>query len=235
MALPKITRPEYSTTVPSTGKKIKYNPFTVREEKVLMLAAEGQESEEIINAVTNCIETCVTSPNDFKVADLALFDIEYLFLKMRSKSVGEMIQLVVTDPNDETFKVEHEINIDKIGVKKTAGHKEVIDITPEVKVKMRYPGIDFFTEGIDVSNVKSSVDVIAKCIHQIITEEEVFERADMTDAEVREWIEDLTQSQFSDLSNFITSMPRLSHSITLRNTNTKKDFTVKLEGLADFF
>jgi hypothetical protein len=128
MALPKPIRPEYSTTVPSTGKRVKYQPFSVKEEKILVLAAEGGDTDEITNALTNVLQNCVTSPADFKVAELALFDVEYLFLKARSKSAGEKIKISVTDPNDETFSVEHEINIDKIGVKRTEGHTDLIEV-----------------------------------------------------------------------------------------------------------
>ncbi len=118
MALTKHIRPEYSTTLPSTGKRIKYQPFSVKEEKVLILAAESNDPDEIINAITNVLQNCVTTPADFKVEELALFDIEYLFLKTRAKSAGEKIKLKVTDPNDQTFTKEHEINIDKITVEK---------------------------------------------------------------------------------------------------------------------
>ena len=120
--IPKLTRPEYSTTIPSSGKKIKYHPFTVREEKVLMLAAEGGDQDEITNAVTNCLANCISSPSDIDIESLALFDIEYLFLKTRSKSVGEVITVLVTDPDDTDFSTTAEINIDKIGIKKTEGH-----------------------------------------------------------------------------------------------------------------
>ena len=115
--IPKLTRPEYSTTIPSTNKKIKYHPFTVREEKVLMLAAEGGDQDEIVNAVTSCLQNCISSPTDIDVESLALFDIEYLFLKTRSKSVGEVINVIVTDPDDEAFSTDVEVNIDKIGIK----------------------------------------------------------------------------------------------------------------------
>ena len=141
MAIPKPVRPEYSTTIPSTGKKIKYQPFSVKEEKVLVLAAESQDQDEITNAIINVLERCVTSPQDFKVKDLALFDIEFLFLRARSKSAGEKIKLQVTDPADETYTVEHEINIDKIRVERTEGHSDLVELTPEMTIKMRYPDI----------------------------------------------------------------------------------------------
>ena len=126
--LPRPTRPEYSTTIPSTGKKVKYNPFSVKEEKILVLASEGNDTEEITNAIVNVLQNCITSPSDLKIEDLALFDIEYLFLKARAKSVGEAINLRVTDPDDETYTVSHSINIDRIGIDRTQDHSNVIFI-----------------------------------------------------------------------------------------------------------
>ena len=235
MSLPKPVRPEYSTTIPSTGKRIKYQPFSVREEKTLILASESQDQDEITNAITNVLERCVTSPADFKVADLALFDVEYLFLKARSKSAGEKITVSVTDPDDETYSVEHEINIDKIGVTRDETHTDLVEIDDETKIKMRYPDIQFFNEGINMDNITSSIKVLSRCISQIVVGEEVHNRADLTENEVTEWIEGMTSEQFSKLTNFFATMPRLSHKITLPNKKTGKDFTIVLEGLSDFF
>ena len=235
MALPKPVRPEYSTTIPSTGKKIKYQPFTVKEEKILVLAAESGDNEEITNGIINILQRCVTSPQDFRVEDLALFDIEYLFLKARSKSAGEKIELRVTDPDDETCTVFHAINIDKIGIEKTEGHTTLIDLGGEVQVQMKYPDISFFTEGIDNSNISQSLTTISRCIKSIISGEEVFSRMEMSDEEITEWLEELTTEQFKKIINFFETMPKLSHSFTLKNRNKGTDFTVKLEGLADFF
>lgn len=235
MALPKHIRPEYSTTIPSSGKKIKYQPFTVREEKVLILAAETQDPDEITNAVSNVLSNCVSSPQDFKVEELALFDIEFLFLKTRAKSAGEKIRVTVTDPDDETYTVDHEIDIDKIKVYKNPKHSDTIQINDSVMVKMRYPDISFFNEGIDVTSVDSSIEVMCKCINQIVIDEEVYNKADMSEEEVMEWVEGLTSEDFKKIISFFETMPRLSHSINLKNKNTNKNFTVKLEGLQDFF
>jgi hypothetical protein len=235
MALPKPVRPEYNTTIPSTGKKIKYQPFTVKEEKILVLAAESGDNDEITNAITNILERCVTSPQDFKVEDLALFDIEYLFLKARSKSAGEKIDVRVTDPDDETCVVNHSINIDKIGIQKTEGHSTIIDLGEEMKVEMKYPDISFFAEGIDTTNINSSLALIGRCIKSIISGEEVYSRMEMGESEVEEWLEELTTEQFKKVLNFFETMPKLKHSFTLKNPNKGTEFTVNLEGLADFF
>lgn len=235
MALPKPIRPEYNTSIPSTGKRIKYQPFTVREEKVLILAAESGETDEITNAITNVLERCVTAPADFKVKDLALFDIEFLFLKARSKSAGEKISVRVTDPDDETYSVDHEINIDKIGIKETEGHTDLINLGDELSIKMKYPGINFFNDGIDVSSISSSISLMTECIVQIVHGDEVYNSADASKKELEEWMEGLTSDQFKKVMTFFETMPKLSHSVTLTNKNTGKDFTVTLEGLSDFF
>jgi len=235
MALPKNIRPEYSTTLPSTGKKIKYQPFTVREEKVLVLAAESSDPDEVTNAISNVLSNCITSPTDLKINDLALFDIEYLFLKTRAKSEGEKIEIKITDPNDSTFRVDHEINIDKITVKKDKEHTDLIEISDTVAIKMRYPDITFFNEGVNTGTITEQIKLMARCVSQVINEDEVIDRTEMSDTEVEEWLEGLTTEQFKKIADFFSTMPRLSHSITMKNTNTGEDFTIVLEGLQDFF
>lgn len=235
MALPKNIRPEYSTTLPSTGKKIKYQPFTVREEKVLVLAAESSDPDEVTNAITNVLSNCITSPVDLKINELALFDIEYLFLKTRAKSAGEKIDIKITDPNDPTFTVDHEINVDKITVKKDKEHTDLIQVNDEVSVKMRYPDITFFNEGIDLSSIGAQIELMARCVSQVISGEEVIDRTEMSDSEVEEWLEGLTTEQFKKVADFFRTMPKLSHTINMKNTNTGENFTIVLEGLQDFF
>lgn len=235
MSLPKPIRPEYNTTIPSTGKRIKYQPFSVREEKVLILAAEGGDNDEITNAIANVLERCITSPSDIKISDLALFDIEYLFLKARSKSAGEKIKVRITDPSDETYSVDHELNIDKIGIKETDGHTDLIDLGNNINVKMRYPGIQFFNQGVDLSSIGASINLMSQCIVQIIHDEEVYNLKDSSTKEIEEWMEGLTSDQFQRIVKFFETMPKLSHSVTQTNKKTGKEFTVKLEGLSDFF
>ena len=236
MALPKNIRPEYSTTLPSTGKRIKYSPFTVKEEKVLVLAAESADPDEVTNAISNVLSNCITSPADLKIEDLALFDIEYLFLKTRAKSAGETIEIKITDPDDETFSVDHVINVDKISVKKDKNHKDLVELAENLHVKMRYPDITFFNEGIDLNSITSQISLMARCVSQIVAgEDEVYDSSEMSIGELEDWIETLTTEQFKKIADFFSTMPKLSHSITLKNTNTGKDFTVTLEGLQDFF
>tara|TARA_Y100001973_G_C5181174_1_gene324993 strand:- start:122 stop:832 length:711 start_codon:yes stop_codon:yes gene_type:complete len=235
MALPKQVRPEYSTTIPSSNKRIKYQPFSVKEEKILVLAAESQDPSEISNAIVKVLGNCIVSPTDISIEDLALFDIEYLFLKARSKSAGEKIEMRITDPGDETFSVDHEINVDKIGISRTEGHSDKIELAEDTFVIMSYPGIEFFNEGINTNNINAATNLIAKCVKQIVVGDEVYNQADMSDDEVVDWLESMTTEQFKKVTNFFETMPKLKHTITRHNPHTDKDFTIELEGLGDFF
>jgi hypothetical protein len=234
MSLPRPVRPEYTITVPSTGKKIKYQPFTVKEEKALVLAGESKDNDEIVNAVRNVLNICITTP-EVNIDDLAIFDIEYLFLQTRMKSAGEKITVSVTDPSDETYSVDVEIELDKIQVQKNPDHKDTIQIDKETSVKLKYPNIDSFVDGITIDNFDSATKNIKQCISQIIVGDEVYNKSDMTDAEIQEWVDGLTRSQFKKVVDFFVTMPKMKHEITLTNPNTKKEFTITLEGLSDFF
>ncbi len=202
---------------------------------MLILAAEGSDPDEITNAISNVLSICITSPADLKVEELALFDIEYLFLKARAKSAGEKITINVTDPNDETFTAEHEINIDKISVHKDEKHTDLIELNETTFIKMRYPDISFFNEGVNTDNITQTTSLIGRCVSSIIIDEETYNRVDMSEEEITEWLDDLTTEQFKKISEFFATMPRLKHSFTLKNKNTGNDFTIDLEGLADFF
>ena len=235
MPLPKPSRPEYSATIPSSGKRVKYQPFSVKEEKVLILAAESQELDEVSNAIGNVLSRCVTSPADFDVNKLALFDIEFLFLRARAKSVGETIKLRITDPNDETYTVTHELKIDSIKVVKNDDHTDLIKIDDDISIKMRYPGLEFFAEGVKIDTIQESTETVARCVSQLVIEDEVYNREDLTDKEIEEWLDELSSGQYAKIMEFFTTMPKLRHEITLKNRNTGEDFTTVLEGLADFF
>lgn len=234
MPLPTPTRPEYNTTIPSTGQKIRYQPFSVKEEKVLVLAAESKETDEMVNAIRNILRACITHPSDINVDELATFDIEYLFLKTRSKSVGEKIKLKITDPDDPSFSKEHEIDIDKIRVKKDPEHTDTIKLGSDTVIKMKYPGISYFTDGIDLTSIESSEKVVCDCISSLAIGEEVYNVADLQKQELLDWLEGLTTEEYAEIINFFQTMPKLSHSVTIKNTKTGKDFTTKLEGLQDF-
>lgn len=234
MSLPRKVRPEYSTVL-SNGKKIKFMPFSVKEEKILVLAAETQDVDEVTSAISNTLSNCVTSPVDFDVEALALFDIQLLFLKCRAKSAGEKVKVKITDPKDETYSVDHEINIDKIQLQKTEGHTDLVKLDENTTVKMNYPTIKFFAEGLSLDGIVDTSKNIKACIGQIVIGEEVFNRADMTDDELETWVDELTTEDVSKFVEFFNTMPTLRHKITLKNPNTKENFSIVLEGLQDFF
>lgn len=234
MAIPKPKRPEYTITVPSTGKRIKYQPFTVKEEKVLVLAAESEDTDEISNAIANVLSSCVTTAG-FDPQELALFDIEYLFLRARAKSVGETIEIRVADPSDETCVIDHEIDIDSIKVEKNKEHTNLIQIDEETTVKMKYPDLGFFAEGVKIDSIQESTETVALCISQICMGEEVYSQKDSTKEELVEWLDGLTTEQFKKVMAFFETMPKLRHTIKKKNPRTGETFTVVLEGLADFF
>lgn len=232
MTLPKKVRPEYSTVL-SDGKKVKFMPFSVKEEKILVLAAETQEIDEVTNAISNTLTNCVTSEID--IESLPLFDLQLLFLKCRAKSAGEKVKVKLTDPGDKTYTVDHEINIDKIQLQTTKDHTDLVKLNENTTIKMKYPGLQFFAEGLSLDGIVNTSNAIKECISQIVVGEEVFNRADMSDDELDTWVSDLTTEDINKLVVFFNTMPTLKHKITLKNPNTKENFSITLEGLQDFF
>jgi len=239
MPLPKINTPTYELVLPSNGKKIKYRPFLVREEKILIMAMESEDMKQMTDAIVQIIGDCILS-KDVKVESLATFDIEYLFLNVRSKSVGETVEVNVTCPDDGETKVEMEIEIDSIKVHKTRGHKNIIKLDDNLMMKLKYPSLDQFIENnFEVSGTNSEVNqslsMITSCIEMIYNEEESWEAADCTKKELDEFVEQLNTKQFKEIEKFFTTMPKLSHKIKVKNPNTGVESEVVLEGLASFF
>lgn len=239
MPLPKINTPTYELVLPSTGKKIKYRPFLVREEKILIMAMESEEMTEITNAIVQILSDCIIS-NDVKVESLATFDIEYLFLNVRAKSVGETVEVNVTCPDDGETQVEMSIDIDSIKVQKTRGHKNIIKLDDELSMKLRYPSLEQFVENNfetadGTSEVGQSLSMITSCVEMIYNSEESWEASDYSKKELDEFIEQLNTKQFKEIEKFFTTMPKLSHTIVVKNPKTKVESEVVLEGLAAFF
>jgi len=239
MPLPKINTPTYELTVPSTGKKIKYRPFLVREEKILIMAMETENMKDIINSIVQILSDCILTEN-VKVESLATFDIEYLFLNVRARSVGETVDVNVTCPDDNETQVEMTIDIDSIKIQKTRGHKNIIKLDDNLSMKLRYPSIDQFVESNFetaevLSNVGQSLSMITSCIDMIYNEEETWEAADFSKKELDEFIEQMNTKQFKQIEKFFTTMPKLSHTIAVKNPNTGVESEVVLEGLAAFF
>jgi len=238
MPLPKISTPTYELTLPSTGKPIQYRPFLVKEEKVLVIALESEDTKQITTAIKNVIKSCIQT-RGVKVESLPTFDIEYLFLNIRGKSVGEVVEVNLVCPDDNETTVKAEINLDDIQVQKTEGHTNKIKIDNEIMMEMKYPSLDeFIKNNFDMSggsDMDQSFELIASCIDKIYTADEVWTAADCTKKEIREFLEQMNSSQFKEIENFYTTMPKLSHTLEITNPKTKVTSEVVLEGLASFF
>jgi hypothetical protein len=237
MPLPKINTPTYELVIPSTGKKIKYRPFLVREEKVLIIAMETEDLSQIANAVQDVISSCILS-RGVKVSELSTFDIEYLFLNIRGKSVGEEVEVLVTCPDDGTTKVPVTINLDEIQVLIDEDHSKDIKLDDNLTLRMKYPSMEEFVKNnfsISDVNLEETFNVIMSSIEQIYSEEESWSAKDCTKKELREFVEQLNSKQFKEIEKFFTTMPKLSHTITIKNPNTEVESDVVLEGLASFF
>ena len=235
MALPKIAKITYELVIPSTGKKIKYRPFLVKEEKVLILAQESGSQTEMTRAIKDVISACVQT-RGFKVDQMATFDIEYVFLNIRGRSVGESVDVIVTCPDDGKTTVPVTIYLDEIEVIFDEHHEANIKLDDTYSVQMKYPTMEQVMEA-DAENisVQESLELIAKCIDQIYSEEESFAASDSSLKELVSWVEDLEPKQFAKLENFFTTMPKLSHTITVMNPETDVESSVVLEGLGSFF
>ena len=236
MPLPKIVTPSYELTLPSNGKKISYRPFLVKEEKILILAIESDSLKEISRSIKDILKNCILTKG-VKVDELPTFDIEYLFLNIRSRSIGESIELVVTCPDDGETKVNTKIYIDEIEVKKNKEHSTDIKIDDTYTMRMKYPSLDeFIDENFNFEGQSdNSFDIIASCIDMVFSEEEAWEAKDCTKKELIEFVEQMNSSQFKEIEKFFDTMPQLSHQIEVQNPKTKVKSTVTLEGLASFF
>ena len=236
MPLPTIVTPSYDLTLPSNGKKIKYRPFLVKEEKILILAIESNSMKDISRAIKDVLKNCILTKG-VKVDELPTFDIEYLFLNIRSRSIGESIDLVVTCPDDGKTKVNTQIFIDEIEIKKDKNHNPDIKLDDTYTMRLKYPSLDqFIDDNFNFSEDKdNSFDIISSCIDMVFSEEEAWEAKDCTKKELLEFVERLNSIQFKQVEKFFDTMPKLSHEIEVENPTTKVKSTVKLEGLASFF
>jgi hypothetical protein len=241
MPLPKIATPTYELELPSTGKTIKYRPFLVKEEKVLILALESQDVKQITLAIKSVLKDCILTKG-IKVEELPSFDIEYIFLNVRGKSVGESIDLIVTCSDDGVTEVPVKVYVDEIKVQKDPEHSTEIKLDDSIVIKMKYPSLEQFiknnfdfTTQESVSTIEKSFDIISSCIESIFTEEEAWAAADVTKKELIEFIESMNADQFKKIEKFFETMPKLSHTFTVVNPNTKTDNEVTLEGLTSFF
>ena len=238
MPLPKIATPYYELELPSSGEKIEYRPFLVKEEILLVLAMETQDQKQITRAIKEVIKSCVRG--SLKVESLPTFDIEYLFLNIRGKSVGEEIELNVIAPDDEVTEVPVTINIDDIQVIKNEKHKRDIDLGEGLQMRLKYPSLEqFISENFDMSegasNVEKTFDLIATCVDTIYSADEAWTTADVTKKELNDFLDQLNTKQFQEIETFFETMPKLQHTVNIKNPKTKKKSEVVLEGLASFF
>jgi len=238
MPLPKIATPTYELELPSTGASIKYRPFLVKEEKVLVIALESEDNKQITNAIKAVLKSCILSKG-IKVESLPTFDIEYLFLNIRGKSVGEDLEVNIICPDDNKTQVPVTINLDDIQVQKDDNHTNKIKVDDSIMMEMRYPSLDQFIKNNfdfnDKNAMDQSFDLIASCIDKIYTEDEVWAAADCTKKEMKDFLEQMNSNQFKEIEKFFETMPKLSHSISVTNPETKVESEVVLEGLASFF
>ena len=236
MALPKLEVPIYELTVPSTDEKIKYRPFLIKEEKILLIAMESGANEDVIQAVKQIVSECTF--NTLKLGNMPMFDVEYIFLQIRSKSVGEVSKLKILCRDDGETYANVEVDLTEIEVQVNDDHTNKIELTDEMGVIMKYPTVDSFVENkIDDISPANMLDVIVTCIDKIYDKkgEEVFDAKDSTKQELVDFVEQMNTTQFADVQKFFDTMPSLTHEITVKNPKTKKESKVTLNGLNDFF
>ena len=238
MPLPTISTPTYELTLPSSNRKIKYRPFLVKEEKILIIAMESQDTKQIARAVKDVLSKCILTKG-IKVEKLATFDIEYLFLNIRGKSVGEHIEVMVTCPDDEKTQVPMSINIDDIKIQKDKDHSADIVLDDTYTLRMKYPSLNEFIktnfDSMTDMKVEDTFELISSCIDQVYSEEETWSHQECTKKELSDFVESLNSNQFKMVENFFTTMPKLSHTVQVTNPNTKIQSEIKLEGLQSFF
>ena len=234
MALPKLKTPTYELELPSTGEKVKYRPFLVKEQKHLMLAMESEKSAELRDALATHVSSCTFEKID--PYDVPMFDIEFMFLRFRGKSVGEKVKLNVLCPDDEKTRVEVEVNLEDVGVQLDADHTNEIEITKKIKIIMKYPDLN---DMVEMENEKETVsatfNMIKRCVHEIHDGETVYPKVDMSDTELAEFLDNLTTGPFEKIQNFFTTMPKIIHVLKVTNPKTKKKGEVVIEGIESFF
>ena len=236
MALPKLNTPTYELEVPSTDEKIKYRPFLVKEEKILMIAMESKDNTQIVNAVKDIVSACTFDKVD--ISSMPMFDVEYIFLNIRAKSVGEVSKLRVLCPDDKKTYTNVDVDLTKVNVEIGEGHTNKIELTDDTGMIMTYPTIDSFTEtGITSINAENMIELIGSCVLQIYEDkgEKVYQGKDQTRKELTEFIESMNTAQFKKVQQFFDTMPKLKHTIKVKNPKTKKSSDVVLQGLNDFF
>ena len=238
MPLPKINTPTYELVLPSSNRKVKYRPFLVREEKLLIIALESEDLKQITTAVIDVLNSCILTKGT-KVEKMATFDIEYLFLNVRAKSVGEQVEVNVICPDDGETTVQMPIDIDAIKVQKNKEHTDIVKLDDDISLKLKYPSLtEFISSNFDAdatNDVDTTMHMITSCIDIIYNAEESWKASESTPKELEDFVEQLNTKQFKDIENFFNTMPKLSHKINVKNPKTEVESEVVLDGLASFF
>ncbi len=233
MALPKLNTVTYELTLPSTGKQVEYRPFLVKEQKALMIAQESGEDKQIEKAFAQIINNCVL--DDIDPYALPMFDVEYVFLRIRGKSVGEKVKLSLLCPDDEKTRVDVEINLEEVDVQMSVDHNNTIELSDGISMVMKYPCLGDMT-GFDAEGeVKSLFEMIKRCVHEIHHGETIYNKVDISDKELDEFIGSMTSDNFEQVTNFFNTMPKLIHVVEVKNPKTKKKSEIPIEGLQSFF
>tara|TARA_A100001388_G_scaffold258887_1_gene225756 strand:- start:263 stop:970 length:708 start_codon:yes stop_codon:yes gene_type:complete len=233
MALPKLDTPIHTLVLPSTGQEIKYRPFLVKEQKLLMMAQESEEDDQMYHIMSNIVRACTFDKVDADT--VPLFDIEYVFLKLRAKSVGETAKLRVLCPDDEKTYTELEVNLDNIDVQMTENHTNIVELSDKVKIIMKYPQLkDMKMIGADLQGVEQVFSILKYCIHEVHDGEKVYNRIDVTEKDIEDFIESFSTTQLESVINFFDTMPKLRHTMTITNPKTKVKSDIVLEGLQSF-
>ncbi len=233
MALPKLNTVTYDLKLPSTGQKLEYRPFLVKEQKTLMIAQESGDNAQIEKAFAKIINDCVI--DDVNPYTLPMFDVEYIFLRIRGKSVGEKVKLNVLCPDDEKTKVDVEVNLEEVDVQMQKEHNNTIELSNGVSMVMKYPCLGDMTGFDEEGEIKSLFEMIKRCVYEIRQGETIYNRVDISDKELDEFIESMSSNNFDDVTNFFSTMPKLIHVVEVENPNTKKKNEVPIEGLQSFF
>ena len=233
MALPKLNSTIYELELPSSGEKLKYRPFLVKEQKLLMIAQESEDEKQIENTFAQILNDCVL--DDIEPYSMPMFDIEYIFLRIRAKSVGERVKLNLLCPDDEKTRVNVEINLEEVDIQMTDDHTNVVDLSENIKLVMKYPTLKDMT-GFDAEGGVSNIfGMIKRCVHEIHDDETVYNRVDISEKELDEFIESMSTKNFEDLTTFFDTMPKLIHEVEVKNPKTKKKNKIPIEGFQSFF
>ena len=233
MALPKLNNATYELTLPSTGEQVKYRPFLVKEQKALMIAQESEDDKQIENTLAQILNDCVLE--DIDPYKMPVFDVEYLFLRIRGKSVGEKVTVRLLCPDDEKTRVDVDINLEEVDVQMSNDHTNVIRLTKDISLVMRYPRFEDMSGFDNESQTNSLFDMIKRCVHEIHDGDTIHHRVDMSEKDLETFIESMSTQNLEDVSVFFDTMPKLIHIVKAKNPKTKKKVEIPIEGLQNFF